>query len=264
MAHSFDAEVKAQILARAKTCLSDRLKQREAHHGVGLDSYELGATVWSEQEQGTLLQLMARTEQDASMSHIQRCAMIASELPGKTVRDVMARVCALRDLAPERAGLVSAAMSAAAVHSGLTTPGSLDAEGRYVSEHGNASLHDPSALVAGPGAVRSTMAPNRASSFPHELQVTQLLQENLLIVGKIRTNIMNLMFAENTELMETYRENQETIFTLLGSFSFQLPALTVPMNTTFLPSRDGALPPAPVLRNSRPGAEAANTGALLA
>lgn len=117
-----------------------------------------------------------------------------------------------QDVEPEAAAAAAAATAATALQAGLPFPGNPGVvEDPGADPEKMAQLGEMASLPYGAAlnSMRSTMpsqqggatgagsAPTPSAGFPYELQISQLLQENMLIIGRIRTNITSVMLADN-------------------------------------------------------------------
>jgi len=77
----------------------------------------------------------------------------------------------------------------------------------------------------------------RGWQFPHELQVAQLLQENLLCVDAIKANLLSARLSDNVKLMAAFRDNAAAVLCLLSALPVVLPPLpsSARLNESFLP-----------------------------
>lgn len=77
--------------------------------------------VWTPEEQTALERCL--TAMDPGHSTLRRAALVASELPGKSLRDVVQRISALQDCMPEATAAAAAVSSATALQAGLSSSG---------------------------------------------------------------------------------------------------------------------------------------------
>ena len=103
-------------------------------------------------------------------SAVQQFAVAAAQLPGKSVREVAARVRRMRDGIGQCdddgggvRGLAAAAMGAISASCGLEVPGAM---GGDPAEGGASGWKDPVAILAGPSSVRATMHPDGPATAP--------------------------------------------------------------------------------------------------
>ena len=244
-------------------------------------------------------------EHRSDVSMVQAYVEIAARLPDKTVRDVAARVCALRSFDPAASDLAVSHMGAATAAAGLPVPGANPVDGAgltgtagealpmqnsaevvaaaaAVAAQNGGSWNDPSAMFTGPSSIRSTMRAqsetsgsetagirgdaatsvrgiahcfqalppchavdgnlenshifgvndtmqtgggHSTSNFPFELQVSQLLQENIIIISSMRTNLLSVKVADNLPLMENFYKNMQSIFSMLSALPCAMPPL---------------------------------------
>ena len=151
---------------------------------AAVNQYVAGNTAWSAEEQAVLESALSDTPA-VTVSHLQRCAVVAARLPGKTIRDVAVRLRWLRDAEPAMVDLTVAAMGARTAEAGLAVfdPTSPTPHEGGTGAGGTATWRNPAAMFTGPTAVRPVGAP--APSFPHELAVAQLLQENHVAIEQV-------------------------------------------------------------------------------
>ena len=69
------------------------------------------------------------------------------------------------------------------------------------------------------------VAGQQQATFPFELQVAQLLQDNVVIIECMRANMKTVQFSENQPLMEGFYRNTQTIFSLLTALPCNMPPL---------------------------------------
>ena len=79
------------------------------------------AAVWTPEEQAALERCL--TAMDPSVSTLRRAALVAAELPAKSLRDVVQRISALQDCMPEATAAAAAVSSATAFQAGLSSSG---------------------------------------------------------------------------------------------------------------------------------------------
>jgi hypothetical protein len=72
---------------------------------------------------------------------------------------------------------------------------------------------------------RQIGAANSNGNFPFELQVSQLLQENIIIISSMRTNLLSVKVADNLPLMEKFYKNMQSIFSMLSALPCAMPPL---------------------------------------
>lgn len=230
--------------------------------------------IWTPDEQAALERSL--TAMDPSVSTLRRAALVAAELPGKSLRDVVQRISALQDCMPEATAAAAAVSSATALQAGLSSSGVVyDALGNpdfqgADSEQVQTEWTDPSSVLAAKlNIARSTMDNNTQSvegggpaggAFPHELQVSQLLQENMLIVARMRANLQAAQMGENVALMHKFHVNMNAVLSMVASLKVNVPPLPVAPNKTFINS--SAIPPPShgLYPNTRPSIDPSNTG----
>ena len=67
--------------------------------------------------------------------------------------------------------------------------------------------------------------PNSNTNFPFELQVSQLLQENLIIISSMRSNLRSVKVGDNLPLMENFYKNMQSVFSMLSALPCAIPPL---------------------------------------
>ena len=152
----------------------------------GTWEYVVGAREWSNEEMAVVNQVLEALDgRDISM--MQAYIEIAARLPEKTVRDVAARVSALRSFDPSSSDLAVSHMGAATAAAGLPVPGAqpamdapppglaltgpagealpmahspeVVAAAAVMAAQSGGTWNDPAAMFTGPSSVRSTMHP---------------------------------------------------------------------------------------------------------
>ena len=79
----------------------------------------------------------------------------------------------------------------------------------------------------------------------YHVQVNRMLQENVLIINKMRENLLSIRLLDNIPLMHKFNQNVNTMFALLPS---KMPPFPVQVNDCFLtgpmpvPAGAGQLP----------------------
>ena len=102
------------------------------------------------------------------------------------------------------------------------------------------------------GAARATSEPAAAgvagvvgAESVYHVQVNRMLQENVLIINKMRENLLSIRLLDNIPLMHKFNQNVNTMFALLPS---KMPPFPVQVNDCFLtgpmpvPAGAGQLP----------------------
>jgi len=97
-------------------------------------------------------------------------------------------------------------------------------------------------------------------AFPHELQVSQLLQENMLIVARMRANIQAVQMGENVALMHKFHANMNAVLSMVASLKVNVPPLPVAPSNTFINPNAIPAPTHGLYPSARPSIDPKNTG----
>lgn len=155
---------------------------------------------WNDQEQAALEAGLLRYPSSV-YSNVTRYVKIAAALPTKSVRDVAHRVKWMADQ-----GKVVRPMSESGVIARASTATSR--QGRIESCRGR---------VAGGESKPKVVDPEQ------ETHVNAVLQENVLIINRMRDNLLNGSLNDNVELMMRFRTNITAVLNWLTTLPPQMP-----------------------------------------
>ncbi|KAF1793355.1 hypothetical protein GQ600_20803 [Phytophthora cactorum] len=76
--------------------------------------------------------------------------------------------------------------------------------------------------------------PSTATAELEEARLAALLQDNVLAINTMRTNLLNGKADENRAQMQKFRENCETVLSALGGICTSIPPLPLQLDTSLL------------------------------
>ncbi|KAE8909238.1 hypothetical protein PF005_g22509 [Phytophthora fragariae] len=158
--------------------------------------YSTAQAAWAPQELQALHAGLAQFPAD-QFDNVTRYIKIAATLPRKCVRDVAFKVKAL--------GYPSGQPAAAVATKRMT--------------------------------IEPYQEPNQAATSTAELEearLAALLQDNVLAINTMRTNLLNGKADENRAQMIKFRDNCQTVLSALGDISTSIPPLPLQLDTSLL------------------------------
>ena len=166
---------------------------------------------WNDQEQAALEAGLLRYPSNV-YSNVTRYVKIAAALPTKSVRDVAHRVKWMADQ-----GRVVRPISESGAISRTSVPTS--AKGVAGAGHG----------------ARGGDAKSKVVDPEQETHVNAVLQENVLIINRMRDNLLNGSLNDNVELMMRFRTNITAVLNWLTTLPPQMPQMPVQINCALMP-----------------------------
>ncbi|KAL3661671.1 hypothetical protein V7S43_013430 [Phytophthora oleae] len=164
--------------------------------------YSTAQAAWTQQELQTLHAGLSQFPAD-QFDNVTRYIKIAATLPRKCVRDVAFKVKAL------------GYPNGPSVQAGTGQP----------------------AAVPKRMKIEPYQEPSQPSTSPAELEearLAALLQENVLAINTMRTNLLNGKADENRTQMLKFRDNCETVLSALGDICTSIPPLPLQLDTSLL------------------------------
>ncbi|KAG7383211.1 hypothetical protein PHYPSEUDO_003945 [Phytophthora pseudosyringae] len=177
--------------------------------------YSTAQAAWTPQELQTLHAGLAQFPAD-QLDNVTRYIKIAATLPRKCVRDVAFKVKALG----YPGGQSAAAEAAGGTGTGTGQPAA--APKRMKIE----PYQDPN-------------QPSTSTAELEEARLAALLQDNVLAINTMRTNLLNGRADENRTQMLKFRDNCETVLSALGDICTSIPPLPLQLDTSLLEEDNG-------------------------